>query len=179
MPSEACTIERISFSRRLRFLLAICPAVYALDLATKLAVRNMMEPYGPTVTLIENVARFRFIYNQGIAFGLSLGVSRWLLVAITACVALFLLWYILCSAYSDLPGLIGLCLITGGAVGNLHDRLLSGRVVDFIEIGWRDLTWPVFNVADIAVTAGAVLLALRLLKEGDRERCSGRNSQPD
>jgi len=179
MASETTPSAPTGLGQRLRLLLAVCPAVYILDQLTKMAVRHLLEPYGPTVEIIPHIARLRFIFNQGIAFGLSLGVSRWLLAGITAAVALFILWYILGSRYSDRTGLFALCLIEGGALGNLHDRLLSGRVVDFIEIGWRDLTWPVFNVADIALTVGAILLALRLLREGAHEQCSGRDTQPD
>ncbi|MCE5271775.1 signal peptidase II [bacterium] len=179
MASEATPSAPAGLGLRLRLLLTVCPAVYILDQVSKLAVRRLMEPYGSTVEIIPQIARLRFIFNQGIAFGLSLGVSRWVLVAITAAVALFILWYILGSSYSDRPGLFALCLIAGGALGNLHDRLFNGRVVDFIEIGWRDLTWPVFNVADIALTVGAILLALRLLREGAHEKCSGRDTQPD
>lgn len=66
----------------------------------------------------------------------------------------------------DKPTLAALCMIVGGACGNLYDRLAWGRVVDFIEIGIGELTWPVFNVADMAVTAGALLLAWRMLTAG-------------
>lgn len=165
MPAERDPFNRASLGYRLKLLLGIGSLVYLLDWITKLVVRRTMEPYGETIPVIDNLVKLRFIYNEGIAFGLSLGSSRWLLLTLTVCVALFLLWYILASDYSDRPGLAALCLIAGGAFGNLHDRIAAGRVVDFIEIGWRDYTWPVFNVADMAVTVGAVILTLRFLRE--------------
>ena len=130
-------------------------------------VLNHMEPYGPTVELIEGIARFRFIYNDGIAFGINpsfFGTSA--LAVFSVLVALLMTGYLLFAWLSDKPTLAALCLIVGGACGNLYDRIAWGRVVDFIEIGVGDLTWPVFNVADVAVTAGALLLAWRMFTAG-------------
>ncbi|MFH1068836.1 MAG: signal peptidase II [Candidatus Glassbacteria bacterium] len=153
----------IPFKTRIRLFLFLVPAVFFLDFVTKQLVESYLEPYGKPVTLIPQIARFRFIYNQGIAFGIDPGfLSGWLLALFSAAVAAALTLYILFGRADDRPSLTALCLIVGGAFGNLYDRLLYGRVVDFIEIGIRDLTWPVFNVADMAVTIGAVLLAVRL-----------------
>jgi signal peptidase II len=58
-------------------------------------------------------------------------------------------------------------LVLGGAIGNLIDRLRFGRVVDFLDIGYGDVRWPVFNVADVAVVAGVALFLLVTLRSGD------------
>jgi signal peptidase II len=79
-------------------------------------------------------------------------------------VALLMTAYLLFARLHDKLSLIALCMVVGGAAGNLLDRVLWGRVVDFIEIGVGEYTWPVFNVADMAVTAGAVLLGWSLLR---------------
>jgi len=163
MAKDSRNEANITFMRRAGYLLTLAPAVFLVDFISKKLIQRTMVPYGETVPLIEGVARLRFIYNEGIAFGLHPGpFSGWLLIFISLAVTLTLIWYILFSGYNDISGLIGLCLITGGACGNLYDRIAFGQVVDFIEIGIRELTWPIFNVADMAVTCGAALLALRL-----------------
>ncbi len=159
---------------RLRLFFGVVPAVFAADFLTKLLVQRMMVPYGETVTLIENLARLRFIFNEGIAFGIRTGLtSGWVLIVLTAAVVVLLVGYFFMSVQENVIGLTAMALIAGGALGNLYDRVLHGKVVDFIELGWRELTWPVFNVADIAVTAGAVLLAIRLFQgEKGKEQAS-------
>ncbi|MBW7995431.1 MAG: signal peptidase II [Candidatus Glassbacteria bacterium] len=165
---------RIGLKTRLSWLLALVPPVFLLDLVTKRAVLHYMEPYGPTVGLIDNIARLRFIYNEGIVFGLNPSFfSGTVLAVFSVAVALLMTGYLLFARLDDIPTLAALCLVIGGACGNLVDRIAWGRVVDFIEIGIGDLTWPVFNVADISVTVGAVLLAWRLIFAAPAE--SGRS----
>ena len=69
---------------------------------------------------------------------------------------------------------LALALILGGALGNLVDRLTTGEVVDFIDIGWGRWHWPVFNVADSAVSIGVVLFALTWPRHDSRPRRDGR-----
>jgi signal peptidase II len=64
-------------------------------------------------------------------------------------------------------------LIISGAVGNLYDRIMLGEVRDFIDVGLYDLRWPIFNVADMAVTAGAILLAVELFRDRKTGQPSG------
>ena len=174
----------MTFGRRAGYLLTLAPAVFLADFFSKKLIQRTMVPYGETVPLIEGFARLRFIYNEGIAFGLHAGpFSGWLLISVSLAVTCTLIWYILFSGYHDVSGLVGLCLITGGACGNLYDRIAFGQVVDFIEIGIHELTWPVFNVADMAVTCGAVLLALRLFfhnpAPGDQDNGKTSPAEPE
>jgi len=112
-------------------------------------------------------ARLTLVYNPGAAFGLHFGPqSRWIFIALTV-VALVVLGklYIETPLFDRLRTL-ALALVTGGAVGNLLDRLKSSHgVVDFLDLGVGDWRWPTFNVADIAVSVGAVLLAVVLWRE--------------
>ena len=114
--------------------------------------------------------QLRLVHNQGAAFGLELGVwQRWIFVVI-ALVAVA--WLRRASQQADPADRLrqfAVAFVAGGAAGNLVDRLLSSRgVVDFIDIGAGNLRWPTFNVADIAVTCGAVALAISLWREDAR-----------
>lgn len=140
--------------------------VVAIDALTKWIVQQTLVLYSP-VPVLGDVFRLTYIYNPGAAFGLHLGeYSRYIFLALTvvAVVVLFL-WY-RSTPSSDLLRLVAIASVTGGAIGNLIDRVRSHRgVVDFLDVGFGSLRWPVFNVADIAVTVGAVLLAISLWQE--------------
>lgn len=151
--------------------------VVVLDIITKhLAVAKLGRL--PVAVLGETV-QFRLVYNPGAAFGLYLGpYSRWIFMTL-AVVALIVLG----SMVARTPPhqwirLSSLALVCGGAVGNLIDRIRSARgVVDFIDVYIGPLHWPTFNVADMAVSVGAVTLALILWREGEEpERSSARAS---
>ena len=155
---------RIYPRERLSAFLWVVPTCFLLDFFTKILVKNNMTPYGDTIELIDKVARLRFIYNEGIAFGLKVGFApQWMLVAVSLVVLLVLIWYYFFGELDDRATLYAMALIVAGAAGNLYDRIMFGKVVDFMEIGIGHLTWPVFNVADMAVTFGAVILGVRLV----------------
>jgi signal peptidase II len=108
-------------------------------------------------------------YNTGAAFSFlseASGWQRWLFVLLALAVSAVLIGW-LRRLHARTQGLLacGLALITGGALGNMLDRLLHGRVVDFIHVHWRHHYFPAFNVADSAITVGAVLLLLDALRE--------------
>jgi signal peptidase II len=147
-------------------------AVIALDLITKfLAERFLIASAGRQV--FGQWFQLRLVYNPGAAFGLDVGpYSRWvfMLVAIVAVVALYRM------AVSAVPGdwfrQLALGLVSGGALGNLVDRIRSSQgVVDFLDIGVGTYRWPTFNVADMAVSCGAIALAISLWRE-DAQRDS-------
>ena len=135
-------------------------AVLLVDAFTKIiAVDRLIPAYLPRPVIGDGV-RLTLVYNPGAAFGLHFGPqSRWIFVGLTL-VALLVLGRL----YFDTPlahraRTLALALVTGGALGNLLDRLKSGRgVVDFIDVGVGAWRWPTFNMADIAVTSGAMLL---------------------
>jgi signal peptidase II len=135
--------------------------VLLLDAFTKIVAVDRLAPaYLPRPMWGDGV-RLTLVYNPGAAFGLHLGAqSRWIFIGLTL-VALV----VLARLYLETPlmhrlRVTALALVTGGALGNLLDRLKSGRgVVDFIDLGVGTWRWPTFNVADMAVTSGAFLLA--------------------
>lgn len=137
------------------------------DAFTKMIAVDRLYPVHAPREVVGEWLRLTLVYNPGAAFGLHLGPqSRWIFTGLTlvALAVLASLWR------QSRPGerwrVLALALVSGGAVGNLLDRLRSGRgVVDFIDVGIGDLRWPTFNVADIAVSTGACLLALVLWRE--------------
>jgi signal peptidase II len=149
---------------------AVVVGVLVFDLSTKLLVQRHFYLY-QQVDIIGEYVRLTYIYNPGAAFGISVGPhSRqiFLVLSIVALAALIgMYWY---TPISDRVRLLAISLICGGAIGNLIDRVRSeAGVVDFIDVGVGDIRWPVFNIADMAVTTGAIILALSLWQEEQGE----------
>jgi signal peptidase II len=135
--------------------------VVAIDLATKLIAVATLSPQHIPHEVLGNHLRLTLVYNPGAAFGLNLGIySRWIFMALTAGALVILLRLYQATRQGDFVRTMALGLVCGGAVGNLIDRIRSATgVVDFIDVGMGDLRWPTFNVADMAVSVGAFLLA--------------------
>ena len=152
-----------------RLFWAVALAVLIADLLTKQIVERALFPV-PPVTVLGDWIQLRLVYNQGAAFGLDLGPwSRWifLLIALVAIVLLYRL------SRGSRPGdrlrHFACGLVAGGAAGNLLDRIRSSQgVVDFIDVGIGSHRWPTFNLADMAVSCGAVVLAISLWVEDAR-----------
>ena len=141
--------------------------VVLLDVVTKwLAVRHLSDYFGH-VRVLGDGLRLTLVYNPGAAFGLHLGPhSRWIFLALTTLV-LVALWRLYRETRDrDNLRTASLALVCGGAVGNAIDRVRSvDGVVDFIDVGIGERRWPTFNVADMAVSGGAFLLAWVLWRE--------------
>jgi signal peptidase II len=141
--------------------------VLLADLATKALAESVLGPAGFAHRLVGDVVRLNLVYNPGAAFGLTLGpYSRAIFLALTA-VILRVLWALYRSTRDrDNSRVVALALLAAGAVGNAIDRIRSGLgVVDFLDIGIGPHRWPTFNLADVAVTTGAVLLFAVLWRE--------------
>jgi signal peptidase II len=111
------------------------------------------------VTSFFNVVR---VHNSGAAFSFLAGASgwqRWFFVAIGFAAVIFIVWMLKSHPGQKLFSFAMACIL-GGAVGNVIDRLLHGYVVDFLDFHWRNWHFPAFNVADSAITVGAVCLIL-------------------
>ena len=147
-------------------------SVVVLDVITKaLAVRYLMPPNVPH-RIIGDVVRFTLAFNPGAAFSMSIGDKSRFFFGGLALVALVVLWWLYRSTkQGDWVRALALGLAWGGAAGNLIDRLFRGKlgVVDFIDIGVGHVRFWTFNVADSAVTIGAITLAFILWRE-DREK---------
>jgi signal peptidase II len=156
-----------AMARKQRLFWGIVVSIVVSDAFTKmLAVDRLVPPYSPRVVL-GNALRLTLVYNPGAAFGLHLGpYSRWIFTALTVGALVLLANLYRHTRPEDWVRTLALSLVCGGALGNLADRLKSGRgVVDFIDVGIGAHRWPTFNVADMAVSCGAVALALVLWRE--------------
>lgn len=145
--------------------------VIILDVVTKaIAVANLQPEHMPHGVLGE-IVRFTLAYNPGAAFSMSLGAYSRVVFGAFAVIALVILYRLYrASEPSDVMRVLALGLASGGAAGNLIDRLRPGSrgVVDFIDIGVGDVRFWTFNVADSAVTVGALMLAWVLWREDRR-----------
>lgn len=150
----------------MRARLALAALVLGLDQASKLAVLRLIEPYqtipvlpGFNLTLAFNRgASFSFLADAG-------GWQRWLFSAISVAASVVIVVLLRRTAPGDRLNASGLSLVLGGALGNLIDRLWLGHVVDFLDVYYSASHWPAFNVADSAITVGAVLLVLGMWRQ--------------
>lgn len=136
-------------------------SIVVVDVATKAWAERALVPQRIPHEVAGDAVRLTLVYNPGAAFGLYLGeYSRWIFLLLTM-LALVILWRLYRTTRpDDRTRTLALALVCAGAVGNLIDRVRSPLgVVDFIDVGWGDMRWPTFNVADMAVSAGAFLLA--------------------
>lgn len=140
---------------------AVVAAITGVDVVTKWWAETGLLPQRIPHGISGEWLRLTLVYNPGAAFGLNVGEhSRWVFMALTV-IALGILGRLyLNTRDDDYPRTIALALVCGGALGNLIDRVRSQQgVVDFIDIGFGSTRWPTFNVADMAVSSGAALLA--------------------
>jgi signal peptidase II len=166
-------------SSLIRYLL-VSLAILVADQVTKFViVKNLTENHA--VSIIGDLLYFRFIFNEGGAMGTSLGPS-WIYTILTMA-ALYLIVRYFASPDSDgVFTKVSLALILGGAVGNLIDRLRFGKVVDFIDLDFPDISflniyrWFTFNIADAAITIGLVLFGISIII---RKKKQPAESSPD
>ena len=150
--------------------LGVAALVILLDQLTKTLILGSFQlGDSHTVTSFFNIVR---VHNAGAAFSFLAGASgwqRWFFVGLGALAALFIVWMLRSHGGQRLFSW-ALALILGGAVGNVIDRLLHGHVVDFIQVHYGSAYFPSFNIADSAITVGAVLLILDELLRVRRAR---------
>lgn len=158
-----------------RLFAGVLAVVLVLDVATKLLVQRTMMLH-QQIEILGDLVRLTYIHNPGAAFGIYLGgQSRviFMLLSVVALGALLGMYWV--TPVANRVRLAAIALVCGGAVGNLIDRVRSHHgVVDFLDMGiGESLRWPVFNVADVAVTTGAILLALSLWQEDQVQEPEG------
>lgn len=151
------------------YLLAL--AVFGLDQGTKWLVRASIAP-GAQVAVLGRFVSLTYTVNRGAAFGILQGRLGFLTVVALVCAIGSAVYLLAVGAKGPALQGIGASLVLGGAMGNLADRLRLGHVVDFIDVG----SWPVFNAADSAIVAGAVLMAAALIVSPTAKRERGREA---
>ena len=146
----------------------LVPFCLVVDQASKyLVTQHMYE--GQSIPVLGDFFRLTFIYNTGAAFGFNLGNPFIHLVASLAALGLLLWMFRTASSQARLLR-FSLCLILGGALGNIVDRVYLLKVIDFFDVGFDTWRWPVFNMADSFVSVGIVLLALAYGREKEAEK---------
>lgn len=143
----------------------LCAAVVAVDQAVKGRVEAKLVP-GEHVDVLGPLG-LTLSHNKGVAFGLAGGAGIGLVLVTAAALALIAFVF---SRDPARPGMwVAAGLLAGGALGNLIDRLVAGEVTDYVDVG----SWPAFNLADVAITAGVVLMVLIYLREAEAESGDG------
>lgn len=136
-----------------------------LDRITKIWVLKTLKG-GNDIVVIKNLFSFQYLENRGAAFGIFQGKTL-LLAMITLIVVGGIIYYLIKYRPQSKIMKIGLGFIIAGALGNLYDRIVYKYVVDFILVHYKDVYYyPTFNVADIFVVMGTLMLAIFILKDG-------------
>jgi signal peptidase II len=156
-----------AFSQITPLLIAI--AIIVADRLTKLAVQSSLN-FFDNIPVIPGWLRIIHTENPGAAFGVLANGNPWLRSGILIGVSGLVLILVVSAlfgrktSFTGLAARFALALILGGAVGNLFDRVVHGTVTDFIEVYHGSWSFPAFNVADSAITVGAILLLIDLLR---------------
>ena len=141
------------------FLIIIIVAIIALDQWSKWAIKTSFNLY-QSKPVIQDLLHFTYVTNDGMAFGLSFPGGKHVLLIMTILLTGFIVGF-LCKEKNGHPLIkYGLALILSGAIGNLIDRLLYGKVVDFLDLMIGNFHWYIFNIADSSVTIGMILFII-------------------
>lgn len=150
--------------------LGIALIVILLDQITKaMIMRTMAFGAGRNITSFFNIVYWQ---NKGAAFSFlnaAAGWQRWLFIGLGVAAAVFIVWMLSRHGTQRTFGW-ALALILGGAIGNVIDRVWHGFVIDFIQVHWHEMAFPSFNVADSAITVGAILLIIDELSRVRRSK---------
>ena len=160
-------------------IIILVSAVILFDQASKYLVKHTMQ-LGKPISVLGSFFQLTYVENSGMAFGIQ--VENRILFALLSVSALVLVIYYLLKSRKEHPLLqIALSMILGGAIGNIFDRIVHGSVVDFLDFeffnislptvkflfinfeGYHMTRWPVFNIADSAVTCGMILIAISVI----------------
>ncbi|MHB8383746.1 MAG: signal peptidase II [Candidatus Binataceae bacterium] len=158
----------------------ITAPILILDQASKLYVAGNMALY-ETIPVIPNWFDITYTRNPGAAFSMFVSMAPWLrgamLVGLSVTAIAVLIALIVRSHRIDINS-IAFALILAGAAGNLIDRMMRGQVIDFIRVHYYDLNYPVFNIADSAITIGVALVILATLAGSPEHSDESRPEQP-
>jgi len=150
-------------------VLLITIGILALDQVTKLIITGSMN-IGQSIPIINGFLYITYHRNAGAAFGLFQGQMLFFYVATLVAVGAIVMWLRQLDLKKEWVMSIALALLLGGALGNFIDRVINQSVVDFIHTIWWGNSFPIFNVADIALTIGAIVMVIDVLFLEKRRR---------
>ena len=137
-------------------VILILSVTITLDQLTKYIAFINLFKY-KQVLIINNFLNFRPVWNDGISFGMLQGYGNISRVTFIIIALIISVWIIIYSKKLNAIGFIGYNMIAGGAIGNVIDRLIHGKVVDFIDFHYKEYHWPAFNIADSFIFIGVLL----------------------
>ena len=145
-------------------------AILIFDQATKLLADNLLHYLQP----VELMPMFNLtlVYNKGAAFSFlsnAGGWQRWFFMVLSFTVSIALIVWLTKLKIHQRLQTVSIALILGGAIGNLIDRSVYGHVIDFIDVYYNNYHWPAFNIADSAISIGAVLIILDSFRQQHSE----------
>ena len=146
------------------YLAILITFIVAIDQWSKWLIRSTFSLY-QSKPIIQDFFHFTYVTNEGMAFGLKLPGGKLILLILTIVLTIFLAFYLYNERDGHPLSKYGLALILSGAIGNLIDRALFGKVVDFLDFMIGDFHWYVFNVADSSVTIGMILYIIYSIME--------------
>ena len=138
------------------YILWLTAFIFALDQLTKRAVQSSLSLY-QSKRVIQDFFHLTYVTNDGMGFGLSMPGGRPILLILSILLTIFIFWFLWQERNGHALVRIGLALFLAGSFGNLLDRVLYGKVVDFLDFMIGDFHWYIFNVADSSVTIGMIL----------------------
>ena len=141
------------------FLIIIIVAIIALDQWSKWAIKTSFNLY-QSKPVIQDLLHFTYVTNDGMAFGLSFPGGKHVLLIMTILLTGFIVGFLWKEKNGHPLIKYGLALILSGAIGNLIDRMLYGKVVDFLDLMIGNFHWYIFNIADSSVTIGMILFII-------------------
>jgi len=158
--------------KRYTFSFIVTAFIVFLDQITKFYINSSMSVHD-SFPIIEGLFNITYVRNTGAAFGFLAKASPMFrstfLIAVTAIIILLIIFYIGRGRVEEMPHDFPLSLILGGAVGNLIDRVRFGEVIDFLDFYIGSHHWPAFNVADLAISVGAIILVFAVFKKKERK----------
>ena len=156
----------------LRLGLIVAAMIIAVDQVSKMYLIDLMAryPHGIEVTSFFNLV---MVWNRGVSFGMFAGDNmRWILVAVAVVISIVVFFWLRKATNRMLS--IGLGLVLGGAIGNIIDRIRFGAVADFFDFDLIFMRWPAFNVADMAIVVGVIVILFENLFQGhNSDKLSG------
>tara|TARA_B100000579_G_C22498973_1_gene696016 strand:+ start:114 stop:605 length:492 start_codon:yes stop_codon:yes gene_type:complete len=151
---------KIEYKKKIVISIFILLSLFLLDRISKVLILNILEETGMVDIYINSFLNFYLVWNKGIGFGLLSSDQEYFYNIVTALIVLinFVIIYLLFNETG--AKYYFLLIILGGSLGNLFDRIFFSAVPDFIDLNYNGYHWFIFNVADIFITIGIILLIL-------------------